>query len=63
MDDQEGIRDPLGIAGSRLEVDVHIVTGAVTSAQNLGAMCEPSGLRCRRYCVAAISLECGCALS
>jgi cell division protein FtsA len=35
VDDQEGIRDPLGIAGSRLEVDVHIVTGAVTSAQNL----------------------------
>ena len=41
VDDQEGIRDPLGISGSRLEVDVHIVTGAVTSAQNL--------VKCRGY--------------
>ncbi len=44
VDDQEGIRDPLGIAGSRLEVDVHIVTGAVTSAQNLVRCVGRSGL-------------------
>ena len=35
IDDQEGIQDPIGIAGSRLEVDVQIVSGAVTSAQTL----------------------------
>jgi cell division protein FtsA len=44
VDDQEGIRDPLGIAGSRLEVDVHIVTGAVTSAQNLVRCVSRAGL-------------------
>jgi cell division protein FtsA len=44
VDAQEGIRDPLGIAGSRLEVDVHIVTGAVTSAQNLARCVTRAGL-------------------
>lgn len=44
VDDQDGIRDPLGIAGSRLEVDVHIVTGAVTSAQNLIRCVNRAGL-------------------
>ena len=33
VDDQAGIVDPLGMAGVRLEVKVHIVTGAVTSAE------------------------------
>ncbi|RMH06240.1 MAG: cell division protein FtsA [Nitrospirae bacterium] len=44
VDDQEGIRDPVGISGSRLEVDVHIVTGAVTSAQNLIKCVNRAGL-------------------
>jgi len=35
VDDQRGIRDPVGMSGVRLEVEVHIVTGAVTSAQNI----------------------------
>ena len=35
VDDQDGIIDPLGMAGVRLEAKVHIVTGAVTSAQNI----------------------------
>jgi cell division protein FtsA len=35
VDDQPGIKDPLGMSGVRLEADVHIVTGAVTSAQNI----------------------------
>lgn len=44
VDDQEGIREPVGISGSRLEVDVHIVTGAVTSAQNLIKCVNRAGL-------------------
>ena len=44
VDDQEGIRDPVGISGSRLEVDVQIVTGAVTSAQNLIRCVNRAGL-------------------
>lgn len=35
IDDQEGIREPLGMSGVRLEAKVHIVTGAVTSTQNI----------------------------
>lgn len=44
VDDQRGIIDPLGMAGVRLEVKVHIVTGAVTSAQNIVRSCHKSGL-------------------
>jgi cell division protein FtsA len=44
VDDQEGIREPLGISGTRLEVDVHIITGAVTSAQNLIKCVNRAGL-------------------
>ena len=35
LDEQEGIREPLGMSGVRLEAKVHIVTGAVSSAQNI----------------------------
>jgi len=35
IDGQEGVRNPLGLMGFRLEVEAHIVTGAVTSIQNL----------------------------
>jgi cell division protein FtsA len=35
VDDQREIRDPVGMSGVRLEAEVHIVTGAVTSAQNI----------------------------
>lgn len=35
VDDQDGIKDPIGMTGVRLEVEIHIVTGAVTSAQNI----------------------------
>ena len=35
IDDQEGIKDPVGMTGVRLEVRVHIITGAVTAVQNI----------------------------
>jgi cell division protein FtsA len=35
VDDQDGIQEPMGMNGVRLEAKVHIVTGAVTSAQNI----------------------------
>ena len=44
VDDQRGIADPLGMSGVRLEVNVHIVTGAVTSAQNIVRSCHRSEL-------------------
>jgi cell division protein FtsA len=42
VDGQDGIREPLGMSGVRLEVKVHIVTGAVSAAQNI--------VKCVRRC-------------
>ncbi|HET7832764.1 MAG TPA: cell division protein FtsA, partial [Gallionella sp.] len=42
IDGQEGIKKPLGMSGMRLEVEVHIVTGAVSAAQNI--------VKCVRRC-------------
>ncbi len=47
VDDQHGIKDPTGMAGVRLEVDVHIVTGAVSSAQNLVKAIQRAGYQVR----------------
>ena len=44
VDNQEGIKDPLGMAGVRLEAKVHIVTAAVTSAQNIVKCVNKAGL-------------------
>src|SRR5438105_1264533 len=35
VDGQEGIKNPIGMSGFRLEVETHIITGAVSSIQNL----------------------------
>ena len=42
IDNQEGIREPIGMSGVRLEARVHIVTGAVSAAQNI--------VKCVRRC-------------
>ncbi len=47
VDDQDGIREPLGMSGVRLEVEVHIVTGAVTSVQNVIKSVNRAGLTVR----------------
>ncbi len=52
IDDQDGIQNPLGMSGVRLEVKVHIVMGAVSSAQNIVKCCNRAGLN-----VANIVLE------
>ncbi|OGD30708.1 MAG: cell division protein FtsA [Candidatus Aminicenantes bacterium RBG_13_63_10] len=44
VDDQDGIKDPLGMSGIKLEVNVHIVTSAITSVQNLRACVERAGI-------------------
>jgi cell division protein FtsA len=44
VDDQDGVSDPVGMSGVRLEAKVHIVTGAVTSAQNIIKCCNRAGL-------------------
>lgn len=35
IDDQEGVREPVGMSGVRLESRVHVITGAVSSVQNI----------------------------
>jgi cell division protein FtsA len=44
IDDQDGIKEPLGMSGVRLEARVHIVTGAVMATQNIIKCCTRSGL-------------------
>jgi cell division protein FtsA len=44
IDDQDGIKEPLGMNGVRLEAKVHIVTGAVASAQNIIKSCNRAGV-------------------
>jgi cell division protein FtsA len=44
IDGQEGVREPLGMSGVRLEAKVHIVTGAVSAAQNVTKCVRRCGL-------------------
>ena len=44
IDEQDGIKEPLGMSGVRLEAKVHIVTAAVTSAQNIIKCANRTGL-------------------
>ncbi|MCZ6464954.1 MAG: cell division protein FtsA [Proteobacteria bacterium] len=44
IDDQDGIREPLGMSGVRLEAKIHIVTAAVTSAHNIVKCANKAGL-------------------
>ena len=44
VDDQEGVRQPVGMAGVRLEARIHIVTAAQSYGQNLSKCCERAGV-------------------
>jgi cell division protein FtsA len=44
IDDQDGVREPIGMLGSRLGVAVHLVTGAVTAVQNVVRSVNRAGL-------------------
>ncbi|MGE5140301.1 MAG: cell division protein FtsA [Rudaea sp.] len=45
LDGQDGVRDPIGMMGTRLEVEAHIVTGASPSIQNLHKAVESAGVK------------------
>src|SRR5438105_4418520 len=45
IDHQDGIKEPLGMSGVRLEARVHLVTASVTSAQNIIKCCHRCGLQ------------------
>ncbi|MFC2174033.1 cell division protein FtsA [Acidobacteriota bacterium] len=44
VDEQDGIKNPEGMTASRLEVDVHIVTGSVTATQNIVSCANRAGI-------------------
>ena len=56
IDGQEDVREPLGMSGVRLEVKVHIVTGAVSAAQNIMKCVRRCGLEVSRPDPAAARL-------
>ncbi len=45
IDHQDGIKEPLGMSGVRLEAKVHLVTASVSSAQNIIKCCHRCGLQ------------------
>ena len=47
VDDQDGVRDPIGMAGTRLEVNVHLVTGSVAAVLNLAECLRRCGVSIR----------------
>ena len=55
IDGQDGIRDPIGMSGMRLEGKVHIVTGAVSSAQNIIKCANKAGLNVTEICLEPIA--------
>lgn len=55
IDDQSGISEPVGMSGVRLEAKVHIVTGAVSSAQNLIKCANKAGLTVAEICLEPIA--------
>ncbi|MDP3179021.1 MAG: cell division protein FtsA [Spirochaetaceae bacterium] len=55
VDDQKGIRDPLDMIGVRLEAEVHIITGSVTTAQNLVRCVNRAGFRVERLMLQSLA--------
>lgn len=44
VDGQDGVYDPVGMAGVRMEANVHIITGSITATQNIYKCVERAGL-------------------
>ncbi|HEV8471270.1 MAG TPA: cell division protein FtsA [Methylomirabilota bacterium] len=44
IDDADGVREPIGMSGVRLEVEVHVVTGAMAAVQNVVRSVNRAGL-------------------
>jgi cell division protein FtsA len=44
LDSQDGIRDPIGMVGARLEVDVHLVTASISATQNVVTVVNRAGV-------------------
>src|SRR5690625_3287840 len=60
VDAQEDIREPIGMSGLRLEVRVHIVTGAVSAAQNIVKCVRRCGLEVRDLILQPLASSLAC---
>lgn len=49
VDGQEGIRDPIGMSGTRLEVDAHVITGSSPFIKNLRRTMEQAGVNISNF--------------
>ena len=58
VDGQSGIREPVGMVGVRLEANVHIVTGAITSAQNICKSILRAGIEVRDIVLEPLASSC-----
>jgi cell division protein FtsA len=58
VDNQDEIRDPLGMSGVRLEAEVHIITGAVTSVQNIIKSVNRAGLEVADVVLQPLAASC-----
>ncbi|OWY24065.1 cell division protein FtsA [Sphingobacteriales bacterium UPWRP_1] len=45
IDDEQGIKEPIGMSGVRLEADFHIITGQIAAMQNIHRCVEKAGLK------------------
>jgi len=55
VDGYDGVKDPVGMMGVRLEVEAHVVTGAVTSIQNLLKGVARAGLQVEELVVSSLA--------
>lgn len=60
VDNQDGIQDPLGISGVRLEGRAHLVTASVTAAKNLTRSVEQAGLRAKGLVLEQLASSLSC---
>lgn len=60
IDGQEGVRRPLGMSGRRLEVKVHIVTGAVSAAENIEKCVRRCGLNVQELVLQPLASAAAC---
>lgn len=44
LDGQDGVADPLGMVGSRLEVEAHVISGSATAIRNVSTVIERAGI-------------------
>src|SRR5690606_16710765 len=54
LDDQVSIKDPIGMIGTRLEVDAHVVTASGPAVKNLEKVLEGTGTRINRLSVGSL---------